>query len=348
MQHTRAAPQARSASRYNPPRPPCSQPPFTKVRHQRSAIPASVRFGCGLCAGPGGHREALCRPLDERQGGIGVWHRYQEHVPHCRPPPRPPCMLPDRVAHLIRRQCLVSYRFGFWDWVGGRYSSWSAIGTSIALAIGWENFIAFLTGAHEMDQHFVQVVVGWAGWGWVRGGAWLRSSCASSARHASSGPLMPPPPFALSQLHLVRVPGGVQVEPIDDPRDAWDLVRSHPWCFESVAAGPRSCMHSRPHALASACTHPLISRSRSSFAPRAASFQIGHSHFPVKVRKLLRRRVTCHLALRPVHAPLPGVLPAGGHGVQRKACHEGRQAMYRFHWADHLGRAWCVATSKST
>ena len=41
--------------------------------------------------------------------------------------------------------------FGFWDWVGGRYSSWSAIGTSIALAIGWENFIEFLTGAHEMD-----------------------------------------------------------------------------------------------------------------------------------------------------------------------------------------------------
>jgi len=46
-------------------------------------------------------------------------------------------------------------RFGFWDWVGGRYSSWSAIGTSIALAIGWENFIEFLTGAHEMDQHFL-------------------------------------------------------------------------------------------------------------------------------------------------------------------------------------------------
>ena len=46
--------------------------------------------------------------------------------------------------------------FGFWDWVGGRYSSWSAIGTSIALAIGWENFIeAFLGGAHEMDNHFL-------------------------------------------------------------------------------------------------------------------------------------------------------------------------------------------------
>jgi len=45
--------------------------------------------------------------------------------------------------------------FGFWDWVGGRYSSWSAIGTPIALAIGWENFIELLTGGHEMDQHFL-------------------------------------------------------------------------------------------------------------------------------------------------------------------------------------------------
>ena len=45
--------------------------------------------------------------------------------------------------------------FGFWDWVGGRYSSWSAIGTPIALAIGWDNFEAFLGGAHAMDQHFL-------------------------------------------------------------------------------------------------------------------------------------------------------------------------------------------------
>jgi len=45
--------------------------------------------------------------------------------------------------------------FGFWDWVGGRYSSWSAIGTSIALAIGWEHFEAFLAGAHAMDNHFL-------------------------------------------------------------------------------------------------------------------------------------------------------------------------------------------------
>ena len=44
--------------------------------------------------------------------------------------------------------------FGFWDWVGGRYSLWSAIGLPIMIAIGPENFRAFLAGAHEMDQHF--------------------------------------------------------------------------------------------------------------------------------------------------------------------------------------------------
>ena len=44
--------------------------------------------------------------------------------------------------------------FEFWDWVGGRYSLWSAIGLSIALFIGMENFEELLTGAHEMDEHF--------------------------------------------------------------------------------------------------------------------------------------------------------------------------------------------------
>ncbi|MFZ2648902.1 MAG: glucose-6-phosphate isomerase [Burkholderiaceae bacterium] len=46
--------------------------------------------------------------------------------------------------------------FGFWDWVGGRYSLWSAIGLPIALAIGAENFRALLAGAHAMDRHFAQ------------------------------------------------------------------------------------------------------------------------------------------------------------------------------------------------
>ncbi len=44
--------------------------------------------------------------------------------------------------------------FHFWDWVGGRYSLWSAIGLSIALTIGYENFDALLHGAYAMDQHF--------------------------------------------------------------------------------------------------------------------------------------------------------------------------------------------------
>jgi glucose-6-phosphate isomerase len=44
--------------------------------------------------------------------------------------------------------------FEFWDWVGGRYSLWSAIGLSIALYIGMDNFEELLTGAHEMDLHF--------------------------------------------------------------------------------------------------------------------------------------------------------------------------------------------------
>lgn len=44
--------------------------------------------------------------------------------------------------------------FKFWDWVGGRYSLWSAIGLSIAIYIGFDNFMEMLTGAHMMDIHF--------------------------------------------------------------------------------------------------------------------------------------------------------------------------------------------------
>ncbi len=46
--------------------------------------------------------------------------------------------------------------FGFWDWVGGRYSLWSAIGLSIALTVGFDNFEKLLDGAHSMDKHFVE------------------------------------------------------------------------------------------------------------------------------------------------------------------------------------------------
>lgn len=46
--------------------------------------------------------------------------------------------------------------FGFWDWVGGRYSIWSAIGLPVAIAVGFENFSSFLSGAAEMDRHFLE------------------------------------------------------------------------------------------------------------------------------------------------------------------------------------------------
>ena len=48
----------------------------------------------------------------------------------------------------------VTNMFEFWDWVGGRYSLWSAIGLSIALSIGYDNFELLLSGANEMDEHF--------------------------------------------------------------------------------------------------------------------------------------------------------------------------------------------------
>ena len=46
------------------------------------------------------------------------------------------------------------YRFQMWDWVGGRYSVWSSIGVSLAIAIGERNFLDFLAGGHAIDEHF--------------------------------------------------------------------------------------------------------------------------------------------------------------------------------------------------
>jgi glucose-6-phosphate isomerase len=52
------------------------------------------------------------------------------------------------------RQFGITTTFGFWDWVGGRYSLWSAIGLPIAIAIGAQGFRSLLAGAHAMDEHF--------------------------------------------------------------------------------------------------------------------------------------------------------------------------------------------------
>jgi glucose-6-phosphate isomerase len=50
----------------------------------------------------------------------------------------------------------ITRTFGFWDWVGGRYSMWSAIGLPIAVAIGAAGFRELLAGAHAMDRHFAE------------------------------------------------------------------------------------------------------------------------------------------------------------------------------------------------
>ncbi|WP_428417215.1 glucose-6-phosphate isomerase [Methylibium sp.] len=50
----------------------------------------------------------------------------------------------------------ITTTFGFWDWVGGRYSLWSAIGLPVAIALGATHFRALLSGAHAMDRHFAE------------------------------------------------------------------------------------------------------------------------------------------------------------------------------------------------
>lgn len=73
--------------------------------------------------------------------------------------------------------------FGFWDWVGGRYSIWSAIGLPVMIAVGPAHFRAFLAGAHAMDEHFrtaplaqnLPVLLGLIG-------IWHRDICGYQAR----------------------------------------------------------------------------------------------------------------------------------------------------------------------
>ncbi len=51
-------------------------------------------------------------------------------------------------------------RLAMWDWVGGRYSVWSAVGLTVALAVGWRNFERMLAGAHAIDRHFESAPLG--------------------------------------------------------------------------------------------------------------------------------------------------------------------------------------------
>ena len=74
----------------------------------------------------------------EAQGGTGIARHF--------------CALTTNVA--AANAFGITTTFGFWDWVGGRYSLWSAIGLPLAIAIGALGFRDFLSGAHAMDTHF--------------------------------------------------------------------------------------------------------------------------------------------------------------------------------------------------
>ncbi len=93
---------------------------------------------------PGDHDQCLFRQ------GTGFWNRpeIQPMWPNILWPFRPT----PRAVEAFGID--TDNMFVFWDWVGGRYSLWSAIGLSIACYIGFENFEELLQGAHEMDQHF--------------------------------------------------------------------------------------------------------------------------------------------------------------------------------------------------
>jgi glucose-6-phosphate isomerase len=73
--------------------------------------------------------------------------------------------------------------FGFWDWVGGRYSLWSAIGLSLMIAVGPRNFMDMLAGAHAMDRHFAETPV-LKNLPMLMGllGVWHRNACGAPSR----------------------------------------------------------------------------------------------------------------------------------------------------------------------
>jgi len=62
--------------------------------------------------------------------------------------------VPNNATVVARFGIDTANMFEFWDWVGGRYSLWSAVGLPIVLAVGFEHFIELLEGAHAMDEHF--------------------------------------------------------------------------------------------------------------------------------------------------------------------------------------------------
>ena len=79
--------------------------------------------------------------------------------------------------------------FEFWDWVGGRYSLWSAVGLSIALFVGMDNFEALLAGAHRVDEEFRALAARTRRWSAASPSSW---ACSGSGTTTSSMPSRTP------------------------------------------------------------------------------------------------------------------------------------------------------------
>ncbi len=128
--------------------------PEVRVRFQRRRLP------------PGRHPE-------DRRSGHHALHSGLEDVHHARDADQCPvgrawlkgklgeAAVPAHFAAVSTNSRAMDefgvhpdYRFDMWDWVGGRYSLWSSIGVSLAIAVGRDNFLEILAGGHAMDEHF--------------------------------------------------------------------------------------------------------------------------------------------------------------------------------------------------
>eukprot|EP01103_Thecamoeba_quadrilineata_P016487 TRINITY_DN5526_c0_g1_i2.p1 TRINITY_DN5526_c0_g1~~TRINITY_DN5526_c0_g1_i2.p1 ORF type:complete len:451 (+),score=94.96 TRINITY_DN5526_c0_g1_i2:85-1353(+) len=89
-------------------------------------------------------RDWLSKKIREQRPGVDEAASLAKHF----------VAISTNTTEVVKFGILAENMFPFWDWVGGRYSLWSAIGLSIALGIGYQNFTELLAGAHDTDQHF--------------------------------------------------------------------------------------------------------------------------------------------------------------------------------------------------
>ncbi len=120
--------------------------------------------------------------------------------------------------------------FGFWDWVGGRYSLWSAVGLPLMLAIGKERFGEFLDGGHAMDRHFRTAPLEDNLPVWLAlVGVWHRNACGCATRAVLPyDQRLARLPAYLQQLDMESNGKGVTLEGTPAPRQTGPVVWGEP------------------------------------------------------------------------------------------------------------------------